>query len=414
MIIVDFTREPIIETIITPKEGYKLVVRSSKGTGQEEYFVDAVEVVAFGQAFFFRSLERPKSFLVPVVDYEIVEVREARMVLKNVGTDRSIKIGGGREGSLKAPREADKGESVIIEEVEVSSELEETQPQLTEANPETRTDARLDKKRDRRRHYRKRRGAREDKEENPKEEGAAIEPNLPPLEDEKISITPPEAGTEEDPENIIALSSNLLSSLLQPPPTLISETINRYRENALFKNAFFLTEDDQYKPHDKVHELLNENDDEDFAPPLQEPTYVPENNSQSNVDKEALVQDVEEDEWIQQESFVSDNAHHSTLALSSQLSSEETGEENRGESSCNDENSSLKPSEERDVKASLPLYADEDEEVMEYTSTEEKEVQDELISPEKEEKDTQNESVLPENEKNASERRHYKEDLFHN
>ena len=93
----DFTREPVIQTVITPKEGCKLVVRSSKGLSQEEYFVDAVEVVSFGGAVFFRSLEKPKNFLLPVTDYEILEVREARMVLKHVGMDRSIKIGGGRE-----------------------------------------------------------------------------------------------------------------------------------------------------------------------------------------------------------------------------------------------------------------------------------------------------------------------------
>lgn len=100
----DFTREPIIETVITPKEGCKIVVRSSKNVGQEEYFVDALEVVSFGKAMFFRSLEKPKAFLVPANDYEILEVREARMVLKNVGLDRSIKIGGGREA--KAPKES--------------------------------------------------------------------------------------------------------------------------------------------------------------------------------------------------------------------------------------------------------------------------------------------------------------------
>lgn len=48
----NFTREPIIETIITPKDGYKLVVRNSKGDSQEEYHVDAVEVVSFGHSFF--------------------------------------------------------------------------------------------------------------------------------------------------------------------------------------------------------------------------------------------------------------------------------------------------------------------------------------------------------------------------
>ena len=80
---VNFTREPIKETVITPKDGCKLVVRNSKGVGQEDYFVDALEVVSFGSALFFRSLERPKAFLLPVSEYEVLEVKETRMVLKN-------------------------------------------------------------------------------------------------------------------------------------------------------------------------------------------------------------------------------------------------------------------------------------------------------------------------------------------
>ena len=72
----NFTREPIIETIISPKDGYKLLVRNSKGENFEEHYVDAVEVVSFGRAFFFRSMERPKAFLVPVSDYEILEVKD--------------------------------------------------------------------------------------------------------------------------------------------------------------------------------------------------------------------------------------------------------------------------------------------------------------------------------------------------
>jgi hypothetical protein len=116
---VDFTRQPIIESIITPKEGHKLVIRSSKGAGHEEFFVDSVEVVSFGNTFFLRSLERPKSFLVPASDYEILEVRETRMVLKNVGIDSSIKIAGGKESPKKeekaaqAPKEAAESEEKI-------------------------------------------------------------------------------------------------------------------------------------------------------------------------------------------------------------------------------------------------------------------------------------------------------------
>lgn len=265
----DFTREPIIETIITPKEGCKLVIRSSKSTGQEEYFVDAVEIIAFGHALFFRSLERPKAFLVPVSDYEVLEVREARMVLKNVGLDRSIKIGGGREGGLKTPREIEKAPSIVHEEAEEPQFAEEGAVSSAEGTAEGRPE-RLDKKRDRRRHYRKRRG----REEGVKEE--ATESGVPPLEDERIDLIPPQEGSDLTEEGATPLSPSILSSLLQPPPTLISETINRYRQNEMFKGAFYLTEEEQYKPHDKVHDLLNEEDDEEEAPALQDPTFIHE------------------------------------------------------------------------------------------------------------------------------------------
>ena len=254
----DFTREPIIETIITPKEGHKLVVRSSTSTSQEEYLVDAVEIVAFGKAQFFRSLERPKAFLVPISDYEILEVREARMVLKNASADRSIKIGGGRESPPKAPREIEK---------EVAGEPEKETEEAAEG-AEGAPEGKLDKKRDRRRHYRKRKGRDET------EEGA--ETAIPPLEDEKVAIQPPSQGDEAVREPTSTLSPAVLSSLLQPPPTLISETINRYRQDEMFKGAFFMTEEDQYKPHDKVQDLLNEDDEDEEAPRLQQPEFPAE------------------------------------------------------------------------------------------------------------------------------------------
>lgn len=278
MTTVDFTREPIIETIITPKEGHKLVVRSSTSAGQEEYFVDAVEIVAFGQAQFFRSLERPKAFLVPVSDYEVLEVREARMVLKNAGLDRSIKIGGGREGTLKPQREVEK-------EIPVEAESEAEEREEVTAG-EGRPDAKVDKKRDRRRHYRKRRG-RDDKEEGA--EGA--EGAIPALEDEKVAIQPPEQNIAIEPTS--ALSPAMLSSLLQPPPTLISETINRYRQSEAFKGAFYLTEEDQYKPHDKVQDLLNEEDEEE-APALPEPSFESEGTPSEEEPAEFVYQSEEE------------------------------------------------------------------------------------------------------------------------
>ena len=186
----NFTREPIIETVITPKEGYKLVVRNSKVGGQEEYFVDAVEVISFGSASFFRSMEKPKCFLVPVSDFEILEARESRMVLKTPTNERGIKIAGGREAPMKVKEEA------ITPEAEL--------PISTEQRP--------DKRRERRR-SRKRRGEGEETQEEP------------PLEERKVDERKSEEKKAEEkrPERP--------TLLIPPPTTLISESI-RYKSLA--------------------------------------------------------------------------------------------------------------------------------------------------------------------------------------
>lgn len=261
----DFTREPIIETVITPKEGCKIVVRSSKTVGQEEYFVDAVEVVSFGNSFFFRSLERPKAFLVPATDYEILEVRETRMVLKSVGLDRSIKIGGGKE-QAKPPKESQAEKEKVSE-----AALIEAESKGEEAIPALKGEGRLDKKRDRRRHYRRKRG-REEKEDQAedKEEGQDADHKK---EEKRIDLVAP-LDLGEDVENLSAplsgsQSTSLFSSLLAPPPTLISETIALYKENELFKNVFFMpkkeqkSEDEEGKePSDETEKNFNEEEDE--------------------------------------------------------------------------------------------------------------------------------------------------------
>jgi hypothetical protein len=214
---VDFTREPIIETVITPKEGCKLVVRSSKNSGQEEYFVDAVEVVCFGSALFYRTQERPKAFLVPVSDYEILEVREARMVLKNVGVERTIKIGGG-----KAQKEPIHEKPEPVQLAEISSEAVDPNA------PQEAKDNRLDKKRDKRRHSRRRRGREDGTEEGEAPAGESPEGTVNGTQEKK----PDAPSTPPSPPVILA-----------PPSTLISETLARYKDNALFKNAFYTKEE---------------------------------------------------------------------------------------------------------------------------------------------------------------------------
>jgi len=251
---VDFTREPVVETVITPREGCKLVVRSSKGSAQEEYFVDSVEVVSFGNAFFFRSLEKPKNFLLPVIDYEVLEVREARMVLKHVAQDRSIKIGGGKQSEGK-------------------KEKKETQKSEEEPKAEPR-------KRDRRRNLRKKRSKDEKGEAPPKKENKQQEKvELPQPEQEEISqrSTPPE----------------VVRTMLNPPP-LISETINRYKED--FKQAFYPVEDEN-----PAEDAPRENTQE--APPL-ENTHQDASPSENTQEASPLEQEVpyQEEEVVHQKS----------------------------------------------------------------------------------------------------------------
>lgn len=215
----DFTREPIIESVITPKEGCKLVIRSSKSAGQEEFFVDVIELVSFGSALFFRSLERPKAFMVPVSDYEVLEVRETRMVLKAAGGERAIKIAGGR-----TPKEApaEKIEHPLIPAVELSAQL----PIAEEAADSKSDAARGDKRRDRRRQTRRRR-------ESPAETVVA---------QPEVSETEAVIDTEITLDSEGVAPRQTVPTILPPPSTLISETIARYRNNDLFSGAFYLKE----------------------------------------------------------------------------------------------------------------------------------------------------------------------------
>jgi hypothetical protein len=254
---VDFTREPIIETVITPKEGCKIVVRSSKNVGQEEYFVDALEVVSFGNAIFYRSQEKPKAFLVPASDYEILEVREARMVLKNVGLDRSIKIGGGREPKVVKEAPPEKAEA-------------ESEGASTSGEEGASTDSRTEKKRDRRRQQRRRRG----RDEQPKEEGVPSEApqgeREPALAEAGVSNGEGRGSSSEGGSTVV--SPAMFSALLAPPPTLISETISRYKENVLFKNAFYSKEEGEIAKDEEEQKGITE--EEPSEPAVKE---TPEN-----------------------------------------------------------------------------------------------------------------------------------------
>lgn len=206
-----FTREPTIETIISPREeGYKLLVRNTKGEKAEEYYVDAVEVVSFGRAFFFRCQEKSKAFLVPTGDYEILKVREARIALKNVSHERSIKIGGGRENPRASAKETPTPEK------ELASAVEEESSSL-EAVESTTEEARADKRRDR--HRRRRRRHTDEQQEQRSRRVDNSEKELGESKEEQ-------KGTDEE---------KISSPMLIPPPSiLISETLlSRYKDKDL-------------------------------------------------------------------------------------------------------------------------------------------------------------------------------------
>jgi hypothetical protein len=238
-----FTREPLIETVMTPREGYKLVVRSTRNVESEEYFVDALEVVSFGQALFFRSTERPKCFLVPVSDYEVMEVRETRLILKAAPLEKGVKIGGGREGAIKSSKEykEEKHEEEEVHAFEHAEEEEEALESDVSSQESPAVDSKLEKRRERRRHRRRKTKGDE------KEEAIVSEVKMAaPVDDLGESYT--NGAQEEVIEDVRPIKQPVdismhFSSLIPPPPTLISETLNQYRNNENFKKAFVQSEE---------------------------------------------------------------------------------------------------------------------------------------------------------------------------
>ncbi len=198
----NFTRDPIIETVITPREGCKLVVRSSKGTNQEDYLVDALEVVSFGHSFFFRSIERPKSFLVPVSDYEVFESKEPKMALKNTSADRSIKIGGGRDAAPRQQREAPSSEEAPSQHMDRGPMADRKQ---------------RDKQRRRGRRGRDRNDSYAPQQQQ--EETFSPREELPEVSEEAM-------GQAEVPKE---KAPSFISKLFPPPSTLIKDTMSRYK-----------------------------------------------------------------------------------------------------------------------------------------------------------------------------------------
>ena len=228
----DYTREPIVETVITPKDGHRIAVRNSKNPGQEEFIVDALEVVTFGAHCFFRSLERPRAFMVPASDYEILEVREQKLALKAASLEGSVRL---PSGPKPAPREPERRRPLPKEPEPVPpSEVEKPLPQesVAEEPPAVPSEHRHERRSERRRGQRRRRGGREEvgpeepRTVAPKEEKVVEE--LPPAKEPTVEPTEPRQPS--------------VSSVLPPPQTLIRDDLERLRRNDQYKGAFYLRE----------------------------------------------------------------------------------------------------------------------------------------------------------------------------
>ncbi len=251
----NFTREPIIETILSPKDGYKLCIKNSKIADSEELFVDAIEVVSFGNAFFFRGQERPKPFFVPVSDYQVFEVKETRVVLKNATHERNIKIGGGRD-ALKPVKElsSDKPEE---ESAAVVS---------TEVKPE--------KKRERRRN-RRRKVTDDPKETLDAENKDGVAPAA--LEEGSEPSAP---GASEE-----IITSAMFTNLLPPPKKLISEQLELIREQAAAAEAAKASAAELQEPQEKEKQeavAAPEEAKKTEEQPEEVPSLVPEESSKDD------------------------------------------------------------------------------------------------------------------------------------
>ncbi len=221
----NFTREPIIETIITPRDGYRLLLRSSKAADREEHSVEAVEVVSFGHSFFYRSLERSKPFLIPLSDYELVEHREVRMQLHNAAPDRAIKISGGRQPA----RDSSEGYE-------------------DESAPAGDSQGRRES--GKRRPRRRRSGRGGDRPTQPSSQQQAGEPQHDAQDQSEgefdQSYEAPPAAPLPPP----------MARLIPPPTTLIKETIGRYKTTDEFSPPPF-------SPHEGREEATKENSADD-------------------------------------------------------------------------------------------------------------------------------------------------------
>ena len=106
-----FTRDPIVETVLTARDGYKFnLTHMSNG---KEYSTTVVQIVSIGNVVCYCSVDQVDSFLLPLAEYQLVEVKEAKLPLKmpSEKTSDSGRFNKPSRKRRKKPYKAEKEES---------------------------------------------------------------------------------------------------------------------------------------------------------------------------------------------------------------------------------------------------------------------------------------------------------------
>jgi hypothetical protein len=258
-----FTREPIIETVITARNGYRLSVRNSKSP-VEELLVDALEIVSFGQALFFRCVERPKAFLFPVSDYEVSEVRETRLVLKHMVQE------GKKNNESRAHSKHEPKVEARVEEPKPSEEVESNEAK------DSANHSRNDRRRERRRQRRRRGDGRNEpgtsgvEAESADEEAEPGEIQGATLEGGETATVSQETASEGTPSKRNSRQKGvmqLVSALIPPPPTLVSDLFRyEHLDNEGVRQAVGQSEDHVQQARHQLVDALHARDEIDLIP----------------------------------------------------------------------------------------------------------------------------------------------------
>jgi hypothetical protein len=196
---------------LSARDGFKLVLKNSKMTTGSEVSAEVIEIVSFSGNVFYRSQDRSKNFLLPASDYEVQEVKDSRLVLKNISLDKSNKL-------QNPPKEASVRE---IEEELVAEEMGDVEAVSEPAQASSSgSSSRLERRRERRRNRRRRQ--MEEKATQDKQPALSIDSQ----EAEKVEESFDEIKTDE-----ASLAAPIPTiNLIPPPTTLISQTLARYKE----------------------------------------------------------------------------------------------------------------------------------------------------------------------------------------